>query len=165
VVGRAFECNYFLTRRIAGNLRRGLKRKKPPDCGKGIRTGVVAKRFGGQVLDTLAIENFISVRHTEWPQLAMALEQHVKDYGVDIMNAPRVETLILGDKAHEVKLASAPIKAKTVILATGARWREMDVPGEKEYKAKGGCSCPHCDGPLFKGSGGRRRQFWRLGGH
>ncbi|MHB1291609.1 MAG: alkyl hydroperoxide reductase subunit F [Sulfuricella sp.] len=119
---------------------------------KGIRTGVVAERFGGQVLDTLAIENFISVQHTEGPQLAMALEQHVKEYGVDIMNVQRVEALIPGDKTHEVKLASgAVLKAKTVILATGARWREMNVPGEKEYKAKGVCFCPHCDGPLFKG--------------
>jgi alkyl hydroperoxide reductase subunit F len=119
---------------------------------KGIRTGVVAERFGGQVLDTLAIENFISVQHTEGPQLAMALEQHVKEYGVDIMNVQRVEALIPGDKTHEVKLASgATLKAKTVILATGARWREMNVPGEKEYKAKGVCFCPHCDGPLFKG--------------
>jgi len=119
---------------------------------KGIRTGVVAERFGGQVLDTLAIENFISVQHTEGPQLAMALEQHVKEYGVDIMNTQRVEALIPGDKSHEVKLANgAVLKAKTVILATGARWREMNVPGEKEYKAKGVCFCPHCDGPLFKG--------------
>ena len=119
---------------------------------KGIRTGVVAERFGGQVLDTLAIENFISVKHTEGPQLAVALEQHVKEYGVDIMNLQRVETLIPGEHVHEVKLASgATLKAKTVILSTGARWREMNVPGEQEYKAKGVCFCPHCDGPLFKG--------------
>jgi alkyl hydroperoxide reductase subunit F len=119
---------------------------------KGIRTGVVAERFGGQVLDTLAIENFISVKHTEGPQLAVALEQHVKEYGVDIMNLQRVEALIPGEHAHEVKLASgATLKAKTVILSTGARWREMNVPGEQEYKAKGVCFCPHCDGPLFKG--------------
>ena len=119
---------------------------------KGIRTGVVAERFGGQVLDTLAIENFISVKHTEGPQLAVALEQHVKEYGVDIMNLQRVQTLIPGEHVHEVKLASgATLKAKTVILSTGARWREMNVPGEQEYKAKGVCFCPHCDGPLFKG--------------
>ncbi|MDP2144932.1 MAG: alkyl hydroperoxide reductase subunit F [Gallionella sp.] len=119
---------------------------------KGIRTGVVAERFGGQVLDTLAIENFISVKHTEGPQLAVALEQHVKEYGVDIMNLQRVEALIPGEHVHEVKLASgATLKAKTVILSTGARWREMNVPGEQEYKAKGVCFCPHCDGPLFKG--------------
>ena len=119
---------------------------------KGIRTGVVAERFGGQVLDTLAIENFISVKHTEGPQLAIALEQHVKEYGVDIMNVQRAEALIPGDKVHQLRLASgATLKAKTIILSTGARWREMNVPGEKEYKAKGVCFCPHCDGPLFKG--------------
>ena len=119
---------------------------------KGIRTGVVAERFGGQVLDTLAIENFISVKHTEGPQLAAALESHVKEYGVDIMPVQRVQALVPGEAMHEVKLASgATLKAKAVVLATGARWREMNVPGEAEYKAKGVCFCPHCDGPLFKG--------------
>ncbi len=118
---------------------------------KGIRTGVVAERFGGQVLDTLAIENFISVKATEGPKLATALEQHVKDYDVDIVNLQRAEQLIPGDLI-EVKLASgASLKSKSVILATGARWREMNVPGEKEYRGKGVAYCPHCDGPLFKG--------------
>ena len=119
---------------------------------KGIRTGVVAERFGGQVLDTLAIENFISVKRTEGPQLAAALESHVREYGVDIMPAQRAQALVPGDGLHEVRLAGgATLKAKTVILAPGARWREMNVPGEKEYKAKGVCFCPHCDGPLFRG--------------
>jgi len=119
---------------------------------KGIRTGVVAERFGGQVLDTLAIENFISVQRTEGPQLANALEQHVKEYGVDIMNMQRAEALIPGEKFHEIKLAGGgSLKAKTLILATGARWREMNVPGENAYRGKGVAYCPHCDGPLFKG--------------
>ena len=121
---------------------------------KGIRTGVVAERFGGQVLDTLGIENFISVQRTEGPKLAAALEQHVKEYEVDIMNLQRAEALIPAgeDGLAQVRLANgATLKAKSVILATGARWREMNVPGEKEYKAKGVCFCPHCDGPLFKG--------------
>ncbi len=119
---------------------------------KGIRTGVVAERFGGQVLDTLAIENFISVQHTEGPKLATALEQHVKEYEVDIMNLQRAEALIPGEKTHQVRLASgATLEARAVILATGARWREMNVPGEQEYKARGVCFCPHCDGPLFRG--------------
>ncbi|MEN3363514.1 MAG: NADH-dependent peroxiredoxin subunit [Burkholderiales bacterium] len=119
---------------------------------KGIRTGVVAERFGGQVLDTMGIENFISVQETEGPKLAMALEQHVKTYDVDIMNLQRAEALVPGVDAIEVKLASgATLKAKTVVLATGARWREMNVPGEKEYRNRGVAYCPHCDGPLFKG--------------
>ena len=122
---------------------------------KGIRTGVVAERFGGQVLDTMAIENFVSVPHTEGPKLAAALETHVADYGVDVMKLQRATALVpataYGDPI-EVKLASgASLKAKSVVLSTGARWREMGVPGEKEYKAKGVCFCPHCDGPLFKG--------------
>ena len=121
---------------------------------KGIRTGVLAERFGGQVLDTLAIENLISVQHTEGPRLAKALEQHVKEYEVEIMNLQRAESLVAAgpDGLIQVRTANgATLEAKSVILATGASWREMNVPGEKEYKAKGVCFCPHCDGPLFKG--------------
>ncbi len=118
---------------------------------KGIRTGIVAERFGGQVMDTLGIENFISVKHTEGPKLVAALEQHVKDYEVDVMTLQRAARLTPGELI-EVQLESgATLKSKSVILATGARWREMNVPGEQEYKAKGVCFCPHCDGPLFKG--------------
>ncbi|WP_460317846.1 alkyl hydroperoxide reductase subunit F [Pseudomonas ogarae] len=121
---------------------------------KGIRTGVAAERFGGQVLDTMAIENFISVQETEGPKLAVALEEHVKQYDVDIMNLQRADGLVPGKDGglHEIKFASgASLKAKTVILATGARWREMNVPGEQQYRNKGVAYCPHCDGPLFKG--------------
>lgn len=119
---------------------------------KGIRTGVLAERFGGQVLDTMAIENFISVKHTEGPQFAVALEEHVRDYDVDIMNLQRAEALIPGKSSIEVKLANGgSVKGKTVILATGARWREINVPGEQEYRNRGVAYCPHCDGPLFKG--------------
>jgi alkyl hydroperoxide reductase subunit F len=121
---------------------------------KGIRTGVVSERFGGQVLDTLAIENFISVKETDGPKLAAGLEQHVREYDVDIINLQRAEALLPGSGGGliEVRLASgATVKSKTVILATGARWREMNVPGEKEYRGHGVAYCPHCDGPLFKG--------------
>ena len=122
---------------------------------KGIRTAVAAERFGGQVLDTMAIENFISVKETEGPKLVRALEEHVKEYEVDVMNLQRAAALVPASSAgglHEVKFENgASLKAKTVILSTGARWREMGVPGEQEYKAKGVCFCPHCDGPLFKG--------------
>ena len=121
---------------------------------KGIRTGVVAERFGGQVLDTMGIENFISVSKTEGPKLAAHLEEHVKDYDVDIINLQRASELVPanGSGLHEIKLESgASLKAKTVILSTGARWRQMGVPGEDEYRNKGVAYCPHCDGPLFKG--------------
>ena len=121
---------------------------------KGIRTGIVAERFGGQVLDTLGIENFVSVQHTEGPKLAAQLEAHVKDYDVDVMNVQEAAALIPGgaNGLHEVKLKSgASVKGKTVILSTGARWRQMGVPGEAEYRNKGVAYCPHCDGPLFKG--------------
>ena len=119
---------------------------------KGIRTGVVAERFGGQVLDTLSIENFVSIKETEGPQFATALEQHVKAYDVDIMNVQRAEALVPGNGLIEVKLANGGVlKSKTVILSTGARWREINVPGEREYRNHGVAYCPHCDGPLFKG--------------
>lgn len=118
---------------------------------KGIRTGVVAERFGGQVLDTLAIENFISVKYTEGPQFAAALEEHVRDYEVDIMNVQVAEELIPG-KEHQLKLKNgAVLKARTIVLATGARWRELGVPGEAQYRNRGVAYCPHCDGPLYKG--------------
>ncbi|MGQ3090207.1 MAG: alkyl hydroperoxide reductase subunit F [Methylophilus sp.] len=126
---------------------------------KGIRTGIVADRFGGQVNDTLAIENFISVKETEGPKLVAALEEHVKTYDVDIMPLQRAVGLSepqQADHKHggliEVKLESGAIlRSKSVILATGARWRNLNVPGEAEYKNKGVAYCPHCDGPLFKG--------------
>jgi len=121
---------------------------------KGIRTGVAAERFGGQVLDTMAIENFISVQYTEGPKLAAALEQHVREYEVDIMNLQRATRLVPAgaDGLVEVELENgASLKSKSVILSTGARWRQMNVPGEDAYRNKGVAYCPHCDGPLFKG--------------
>ncbi len=118
---------------------------------KGIRTGITSERFGGQVLDTLGIENFISVKETEGPRFALALEEHVRHYDVDIMNLQRAKALVPGDLI-EVQLESgASLQARSVILSTGARWRTINVPGEQEYKNKGVAYCPHCDGPLFKG--------------
>lgn len=119
---------------------------------KGVRTGVAAERFGGQVLDTMEIANFVSVPHTEGPKLATALETHVRDYEVDIMNLQRATKLTPGDGLIAVELANgATLRSKSVILSTGARWRKMGVPGEEQYLAKGVAFCPHCDGPLFKG--------------
>ncbi|MDC6168162.1 alkyl hydroperoxide reductase subunit F [Paucibacter sp. XJ19-41] len=122
---------------------------------KGIRTGIAAERFGGQVNDTLAIENYISVLETDGPKFAMSLEAHVKAYGVDVMNLQRGDKLIPASVPGgliEVQLANGgSLKSKTVILSTGARWRNVNVPGEQEYKNKGVAYCPHCDGPLFKG--------------
>ncbi|TWO72670.1 alkyl hydroperoxide reductase subunit F [Caenimonas sedimenti] len=119
---------------------------------KGIRTGIASERFGGQVLDTLGIENFVSVKETEGPKFALALEEHVRHYDVDIMNLQRAKALESEDGLIKVELESgASLKAKTVILSTGARWRNINVPGEKEFKNKGVAYCPHCDGPLFKG--------------
>lgn len=118
---------------------------------KGIRTGIVAERFGGQILDTASIENFISVKHTEGPRLAANLEEHVKEYNVDVMNLQRAKRLEKKDLI-EIELENgAVLKSKTVILSTGARWRNIGVPGEQEFRNKGVAYCPHCDGPLFEG--------------
>jgi alkyl hydroperoxide reductase subunit F len=122
---------------------------------KGIRTGVVAERFGGQVLDTLSIENMVSVPYTEGPRFAAALEQHVDNYEVEVMRLQRAEQLVPAAQPGalaEVRLASgASLKARTIVISTGARWRNIDVPGEQEYRNRGVTYCPHCDGPLFKG--------------
>ncbi|MEY3791794.1 MAG: alkyl hydroperoxide reductase, F52a subunit, FAD/NAD(P)-binding, partial [Pseudomonadota bacterium] len=121
---------------------------------KGIRTGIVSERFGGQVMDTLGIENFISVKATEGPKLVTALEEHVKEYEVDIMNLQRAKSVQKNDldSLFEIELENGgKLKSKSVIVATGARWKELNVPGEKEFKGKGVAYCPHCDGPLFKG--------------
>jgi alkyl hydroperoxide reductase subunit F len=122
---------------------------------KGIRTGIAAERFGGQTNDTLAIENYISVLETDGPKFAAALEAHTRAYDVDIMNLQRADSLVPATQPGgliEVKLANGGVlKSKTVILSTGARWRNVNVPGEQEYRNKGVAYCPHCDGPLFKG--------------
>jgi NADH-dependent peroxiredoxin subunit F len=122
---------------------------------KGIRVGVAAERFGGQVNDTMAIENYISVLETDGPKFAAALEAQVRRYDVDIMNLQRAEKLIpaakAGDPVQLVLANGATLQARSVILSTGARWRNVNVPGEQEYKNKGVAYCPHCDGPLFKG--------------
>ncbi|USY55129.1 alkyl hydroperoxide reductase subunit F [Bacillus sp. 1780r2a1] len=118
---------------------------------KGIRTGIVAERFGGQVMDTMGIENFISVKKTEGPKLVASLEEHVKDYGIDVMNLVRARSLEKKDFVELELDNGAVLKSKTVILSTGARWRNVGVPGEAEFKNKGVAYCPHCDGPLFEG--------------
>ncbi|WP_062051906.1 alkyl hydroperoxide reductase subunit F [Bacillus sp. JCM 19034] len=118
---------------------------------KGIRTGIVAERFGGQILDTLSIENFISVKKTEGPKLAASLEEHVKEYDIDVMNLQRASKLEKKD-LFELELENgAVLKSKSVIVSTGARWRNVGIPGEQEFKNKGVAYCPHCDGPLFEG--------------
>jgi len=122
---------------------------------KGFSTGIAAERLGGQVMDTMGIENFISVPYTEGPKLAAALEGHVGEYDIDVMNLQRAEKLIPAKEAggwHEVQFANGgSLKARSIVITTGARWRNLGVPGEAEYRTKGVAYCPHCDGPLFKG--------------
>ncbi len=122
---------------------------------KGIRTGLLAERFGGQVNDTMAIENYIGVPETDGPKYAAALEQHVKSYEVDFMNGHRAASVVpASQEGGYITLktdAGGELKTRSLIIATGARWRNINVPGEQEYKNKGVAYCPHCDGPLFKG--------------
>jgi alkyl hydroperoxide reductase subunit F len=120
---------------------------------KGVRTGVVAERFGGQVLDTRTIENFVSIKEVDGAELAAELEKHVRDYDVDIMNLQNAAALKKRkDGLIEISMESgALVRSRSVIIATGARWREMNIPGEQKYRGRGVAYCPHCDGPLFKG--------------
>lgn len=122
---------------------------------KGIRVGIAAERFGGQVNDTMAIENYISVLETDGPKFAAALEAQVRHYNVDIMNLQRAQKVIPAAQPGglvQVQMENGGVlKARSVILSTGARWRNVNVPGEQEYKNKGVAYCPHCDGPLYKG--------------
>jgi NADH-dependent peroxiredoxin subunit F len=118
---------------------------------KGIRTGIVAERFGGQVMDTMGIENLIGTKYTEGPKLAASLEEHVKEYNIDVMNLQRAKRLEKNELVELELENGAILKSKTVILSTGARWRNIGVPGEAEFKNKGVAYCPHCDGPLFAG--------------
>jgi alkyl hydroperoxide reductase subunit F len=121
---------------------------------KGIRTGIAGERFGGQLLDTLGIENLVAVEQTEGPALAASLERNVRDYGVEVINQVRAEALLpaVDGGHHQLRLSNgATLLARTLILATGARWRSLDVPGEEQYRNRGVAYCPHCDGPLFKG--------------
>jgi len=122
---------------------------------KGIKTGIVAERFGGQTLDTLGIENYISVLETQGPKFAAALEAHARAYDVDIMNGQRVAKLEPASQpGGDISVTldnGAVLKGRSVILSTGARWKNVNVPGEAEYRNKGVAYCPHCDGPLFKG--------------
>lgn len=119
---------------------------------KGLKTGIVVERFGGQVMDTMAIENFISLPYIEGPKLSKNLEEHVKNYDVDIISSQSAKSLTKNNNYIEIALESnATLKGKTVIISTGAKWRELGVPGEKEFRNKGVAYCPHCDGPIFKG--------------
>src|SRR5688572_8731282 len=118
---------------------------------KGIRVAVATERFGGQQLDTMGIENLIAVDHTEGPELARALEQNVRSNGVEIFNLQRAAELVPGELTQVRFEGGGALAARSVIITTGARWRELGVPGEKEYRNRGVAYCPHCDGPLFKG--------------
>lgn len=118
---------------------------------KGIKVGLVAERFGGQVMDTMGIENLIGTKYTEGPKLVASLEEHVKEYNVDIINLEKAKSVSKKDKIEVFLESGAKLSSKTLIISTGARWRNLGVPGEAEFKNKGVAYCPHCDGPLFKG--------------
>ncbi len=119
---------------------------------KGLKTGIVAERFGGQVMETMSIENFISVKETEGPLLSRQLEEHVKQYDIDIITGEQAKELKVSNGDVEIVLDNgATLTSKSIIISTGAKWRKLGVPGEKEFQNKGVAYCPHCDGPLYKG--------------
>jgi len=119
---------------------------------KGLNIAIAGERLGGQVLDTMEINNFIGNSHTEGPKLARDLENHLRDYPITIFNNVIANSLDYFNSSHTVSFTNGgKLQAKTLIVATGAKWREISVPGEDEYKTRGVCFCPHCDGPLFKG--------------
>lgn len=118
---------------------------------KGLRTGIVADRIGGQVNDTATIENFVTVKETDGPKFASALEDHIKQYDIDVMTGIRANEIEKTDSGIVVSLENgAKLTSKTVIISTGARWRKLEVPGEEALINKGVAFCPHCDGPLFE---------------
>ncbi|MFC3122175.1 alkyl hydroperoxide reductase subunit F [Agaribacter flavus] len=118
---------------------------------KGLNVTIVADRFGGQVKDTMGIENLISVPKTTGPELAGSLMQHLNDYDVTLKEHLRVDSIENGF-IKTIQLNNGEVfKTRTIIVATGANWRELGVPGEKENIGNGVAYCPHCDGPFYKG--------------
>ncbi|KYP21659.1 alkyl hydroperoxide reductase subunit F [Streptococcus parauberis] len=119
---------------------------------KGLKTGLLAETFGGQVMETVGIENMIGTLYTEGPKLMAQIEEHTKSYNVDIIKVQLATSIAKKEDLIEVTLANgAVLQAKTAILALGAKWRNINVPGEDEFRNKGVTYCPHCDGPLFEG--------------
>jgi NADH-dependent peroxiredoxin subunit F len=119
---------------------------------KGLRTAIVAQRFGGQLQDTLGIENLIGTTYTEGARLSAELEKHARSYPIELLEHRRVERVV--DEGPEKELliqGGERIRARTLVVATGAKWRELGVTGEKEYLGRGVAFCPHCDGPFYKG--------------
>ncbi len=118
---------------------------------KGLKVTMVADRIGGQVKDTVGIENLISVPKTTGTELTGNMQSHLSDYEVTIKEHLRVDKIEKG-AIKKLHLSTGEIiETKTIILATGAKWRELGVPGEKENIGNGVAYCPHCDGPFFKG--------------
>lgn len=118
---------------------------------KGLKTAIIAERVGGQVQDTKGIENLISVKYTEGPQLAAKLAEHISDYPIKLLEHRRVKSVTNGSQKRLELESGEFIQTKSLIVATGAKWRELGIPGEKEYLGRGVAFCPHCDGPYFKG--------------
>ncbi len=121
---------------------------------KGLRTAMIMDHRGGQVVETESIENHISQTHTTGAQLAADLTKHISQYDIDVFTPDWADSLDLSNEPyglHTIHARSGGVlKARAVIIATGATWRTLGVPGEDEYRNRGVSFCPHCDGPLFK---------------
>lgn len=119
---------------------------------KGLKVAVVAESVGGQVKETVGIENLISIPHTTGAELAVALRAHITGYPIEIFENRRVENAELkGEVKRIVVTGGETFVAPAVIIATGAGWRRLGVEGEAEYIGRGVAFCPHCDGPLYAG--------------
>ena len=118
---------------------------------KGLKTVMIAERLGGQLQETKGIENLISVVYTEGPKLSANFEEHMRAYPIQILEHRRVR-MISNDAVRQIELESGEsLSCDALIVATGAKWRELNVPGEREYLGRGVAFCPHCDGPFYKG--------------
>lgn len=118
---------------------------------KGLKTVIIAERIGGQVKDTKGIENLISTPYLEGPELSDKLYKHISEYDIHVLEHRRLDQLESGKPNHLVLNSGEVLQAKSLIVATGAKWRELNIPGEKEYIGRGVAFCPHCDGPYYKG--------------
>lgn len=118
---------------------------------KGMSTAMITDKIGGQVKETKGIENLISVTYTEGPQLSAQLYQHVTSYPIQLLENRRVSKILKGHPKRIELETGEYLTADSIVIATGAKWKELNIPGEKEYLGRGVAFCPHCDGPFYKG--------------
>lgn len=118
---------------------------------KGFTTAVVAKAIGGQVLETMDIGNLISVRQTTGPQLASNLKEHMAAYPIDVFENRNVSEAGISGTVKELRCPGETFRSRALIIAAGAGWRRLAIPGEEDHVGHGVAFCTHCDGPFYAG--------------